>query len=71
MYLQNSLMFYASIFQFEGQVSVFNILDKNGTKDLITEIYILLSIEPGLIPNCAEGGVLGVLPGIIGSLQSQ
>jgi adenylyltransferase/sulfurtransferase len=33
---------YASIFQFEGQVSVFNYTDKNGIKDQIIEIYILL-----------------------------
>lgn len=56
---------YASIFQFEGQLSVFNA--KNGP------CYRCLypSAPPnGLIPNCAEGGVLGVLPGIMGSLQA-
>jgi molybdopterin/thiamine biosynthesis adenylyltransferase/rhodanese-related sulfurtransferase len=61
---------YASIFQFEGQVSVFNYLGKNGEqgpnyRDLYPE-----PPPPGLIPSCAEGGVLGVLPGIIGSLQA-
>ena len=61
---------YASIFQFEGQVSVFNYKDENGVsgpnyRDLFPEPPPL-----GLVPNCSEGGVLGVLPGIIGSLQA-
>ena len=56
---------HASIFRFEGQVSVFNY--KNGTtyRDLFPE-----PPAPDLVPNCAEGGVLGVLPGIIGSIQA-
>jgi len=56
---------YASIFRFEGQVSVFDA--KRGP------CYRCLFPEPpppGLVPSCAEGGVLGVLPGIIGSLQA-
>ena len=61
---------YASIFQFEGQVSVFNYTDKNGTKGPNYRDLYPTPPEPGLIPNCAEGGVLGVLPGIIGSLQA-
>ena len=61
---------YASIFQFEGQVSVFNYIDKNGTKGPNYRDLYPTPPEPGLIPNCAEGGVLGVLPGIIGSLQA-
>ena len=61
---------YASIFQFEGQVSVFNYLQEDGIRgpnyrDLFPE-----PPPPGLVPNCAEGGVLGVLPGIIGSMQA-
>jgi len=61
---------YASIFQFEGQVSVFNFLNDKGERgpnyrDLFPE-----PPPPGLVPNCAEGGVLGVLPGIIGCLQA-
>ena len=56
---------HASIFRFEGQVSVFNY--KNGAtyRDLFPE-----PPAPDLVPNCAEGGVLGVLPGIIGSIQA-
>ena len=61
---------YASIFQFEGQVSVFYYTDKNGTIGPNYRVLYPTPPEPGLIPNCAEGGVLGVLPGIIGSLQA-
>ncbi|MEL6867590.1 MAG: molybdopterin-synthase adenylyltransferase MoeB, partial [Bacteroidota bacterium] len=61
---------YASIFRFEGQVSVFNYPNADGERgpnyrDLFPE-----PPPPGLVPNCAEGGVLGVLPGIIGSMQA-
>ena len=61
---------YASIFRFEGQVSVFNFPEKDGERgpnyrDLFPE-----PPPPGMVPSCAEGGVLGVLPGIIGSLQA-
>jgi len=56
---------YGSIFRFDGQVSVFDA--KNGP------CYRCLFPEPpppGLVPSCAEGGVLGVLPGTIGTLQA-
>ena len=56
---------YASIFRFEGQITVFGA--ENGP------CYRCLYPEPpppGLVPSCAEGGVLGVLPGIVGSLQA-
>jgi molybdopterin/thiamine biosynthesis adenylyltransferase/rhodanese-related sulfurtransferase/molybdopterin converting factor small subunit len=56
---------YGSIFRFEGQASVFHA--KRGP------CYRCLYSEPpppGLVPSCAEGGVLGVLPGIIGSIQA-
>lgn len=62
--LKKSLIF-ASIFQFEGQCSVFN------TEN--APCYRCLYSEPppaGLIPDCAEGGVLGILPGILGTLQA-
>ena len=60
---------YASIFQFEGQVSVFNYRNSNGiTGPNYRDLYPAPP-PPGLVPNCAEAGVLGVLPGIIGSLQ--
>jgi len=56
---------YASIFQFEGQCSIFNAQDG--------PCYRCLYDAPppaGLIPNCAEGGVLGVLPGLLGTIQA-
>ena len=61
---------YASIFQFEGQVSVFNYTDANGVTGPNYRDLYPTPPPPGLVPNCAEGGVLGVLPGIIGSLQA-
>lgn len=56
---------FGSIHQFEGQVSVFNINHGLNYRDLFPEPPPL-----GLAPNCAEAGVFGVLPGIIGSIQS-
>jgi molybdopterin/thiamine biosynthesis adenylyltransferase/rhodanese-related sulfurtransferase len=56
---------YGSIFRFEGQVSVFDASRGPCYRCLYAE-----PPPPELVPNCAEGGVLGVLPGIIGSLQA-
>ena len=56
---------YGSIFRWEGQVSVFAAGDGPCYRCLFRE-----PPPPGLVPNCAEGGVLGVLPGIIGSMQA-
>jgi adenylyltransferase/sulfurtransferase len=56
---------YGSIFRFEGQASVFAV--KGGP------CYRCLYPEPpppGLVPSCAEGGVLGVLPGVVGTIQA-
>ena len=61
---------YASIFQFEGQVSVFNYTNKEGEPGPNYRDLYPTPPPPGLVPSCAEGGVLGVLPGIIGSLQA-
>jgi len=61
---------YASIFQFEGQVSVFNYTDAQGNTGPNYRDLYPTPPPPGLVPSCAEGGVLGVLPGIIGSLQA-
>jgi adenylyltransferase/sulfurtransferase len=56
---------YGSILRFEGQVSVFTGRTAPCYRCLFRE-----PPPPGLVPSCAEGGVLGVLPGIIGSLQA-
>ncbi|TNF71717.1 MAG: molybdenum cofactor biosynthesis protein MoeB, partial [Acidobacteria bacterium] len=56
---------YGSIFRFEGQVSVFW-----GTQGPCYRCLFPEPPPPGLVPSCAEGGVLGVLPGIIGTLQA-
>jgi sulfur-carrier protein adenylyltransferase/sulfurtransferase len=61
---------YGSIFQFEGQVSVFNYVNGRGERGPNYRDLYPTPPPPGLVPSCAEGGVLGVLPGIIGSLQA-
>ncbi|MBU6340863.1 MAG: molybdopterin-synthase adenylyltransferase MoeB [Bacteroidetes bacterium] len=61
---------YASIFQFEGQVSVFNYRNEAGEWGPNYRDLYPTPPPPGLVPSCAEGGVLGVLPGIVGSLQA-
>ncbi|WNJ18824.1 molybdopterin-synthase adenylyltransferase MoeB [Pontibacter sp. G13] len=61
---------YASIFRFEGQVSVFNYTFPNGEKGPNYRDLFPTPPPPGLVPSCAEGGVIGVLPGIVGSMQA-
>jgi len=56
---------YGSIFRFEGQASVFDARHGPCYRCLYSE-----PPPPGLVPSCAEGGVLGVLPGIIGTIQA-
>lgn len=56
---------YGSIYRFDGQASVFNAEGGPCYRCLFPE-----PPPPGLVPSCAEGGVLGVLPGIIGSIQA-
>ena len=56
---------YASIFRFEGQVSVFGFQDGPCYRCVYEQ-----PPPPGLVPSCAEGGVLGVLPGLVGTLQA-
>ena len=56
---------YGSIFRFEGQATVFNYEAGPNYRDLYPE-----PPPPGLVPSCAEGGVLGVLCGIIGTIQA-
>jgi sulfur-carrier protein adenylyltransferase/sulfurtransferase len=56
---------YGSIFRFEGQVSVFD-----GRQGPCYRCLFPEPPPPGLVPTCAEGGVFGVLPGTIGSIQA-
>ena len=56
---------YGSIFRFEGQATVFNHEGGPNYRDLFPE-----PPPPGMVPSCAEGGVVGVLPGIIGVIQA-
>ena len=56
---------YASIYRFDGQVSVFHAKEGPCYRCLFPE-----PPPPGLVPSCAEGGVLGVLPGTIGTIQA-
>ena len=63
--LLGKLNVYGSIFRFEGQATVFGAPEGPCYRCLFAE-----PPPPGLVPSCAEGGVLGVLPGIIGSIQA-
>jgi adenylyltransferase/sulfurtransferase len=56
---------YGSIFRFEGQITVFGYPGGPCYRCLYPE-----PPPPGLVPSCAEGGVLGVLPGIVGTIQA-
>ncbi len=68
--LLNKPNIYASVFRFEGQVSVFNYTDStDNTGPNYRDLYPTPP-PPGMVPSCAEGGVLGVLPGIIGAMQA-
>lgn len=63
--LLNKPNVYGSIYRFEGQATVFNYQAGPNYRDLYPE-----PPPPGLVPSCAEGGVLGILPGIIGVIQA-
>ncbi|MFK7932318.1 MAG: ThiF family adenylyltransferase [Saprospiraceae bacterium] len=61
---------YASIFRYEGQVAVFNYLKEDGTRSANYRDLFPQPPAPDTVPNCAEGGILGVLAGMIGTLQA-
>ncbi len=61
---------YAAIFRYEGQVAVFNHPNNRGERSSNYRDLFPQPPWPGTVPSCAEGGVLGVLPGIVGSLQA-
>ena len=63
---------YGSVFRFEGQATVFDPRRHNGAVDA-GPCYRCLYPDPpppGMMPSCAEGGVLGILPGVIGTIQA-
>ncbi|NOS94040.1 MAG: molybdenum cofactor biosynthesis protein MoeB [Cyclobacteriaceae bacterium] len=63
--LLNKPLIYGSIFRYEGQVAVFNYQGGVTYRDLYPQ-----PPAPGVVPSCEEGGVLGVLAGIIGCMQA-
>ncbi len=63
--LYGKVLIYGAIYQFEGQISVFNFNDGPTYRCLFPE-----PPQSDILPNCSEIGVLGVLPGIIGSFQA-
>lgn len=69
--LAGKINVYGSVFRFEGQVAVFNAPLANGERSPNYRDLYPVPPPPGQVPNCVEGGVLGVLPGLIGCWQAQ
>lgn len=61
---------HASIFRFEGQIAVFGGKGENGKRNPDYRDLFPEPPPPGSVPGCNEGGVMGVLPGVMGSLQA-
>jgi molybdopterin/thiamine biosynthesis adenylyltransferase/rhodanese-related sulfurtransferase len=68
--LLDKTLVYASIFQFEGQASVFNYPLPDGSRSPNYRDLFPVPPLPHTVPSCAEGGVLGVLPGLLGVIQA-
>jgi len=68
--LLNKPLVYGAIYKYEGQVSVFNYNDNSGKPGPTYRCLFPAPPASGSVPNCSEIGVLGVLPGIIGTLQA-
>lgn len=68
--LLRKTLVYGSVLRFEGQVGVLNFIDKNGNATAGYRDLFPLPPSPGTIPSCSDAGVLGVLPGIIGTMQA-
>jgi adenylyltransferase/sulfurtransferase len=63
--LNKKLNVYGSIFRFDGQATIFGAEDGPCYRCLYPE-----PPPPGMVPSCAEGGVLGILPGVVGTIQA-
>jgi adenylyltransferase/sulfurtransferase len=68
--LMNKTLVYGAVSQFEGQVAVFNYQNRNGDAPVNYRDLFPTPPKDGEILNCAEAGVLGILPGIIGTMQA-
>jgi adenylyltransferase/sulfurtransferase len=68
--LADKPLVYGSILRFEGQVAVFNYRYPDGSYSANYRDLFPLPPDPASVPNCEQAGVLGVLPGIIGSMQA-
>ena len=62
----NKPLIYGSIFKFEGQIAIFNHKNSKNLRDIFPE-----PPNPEDVPNCSLNGVLGTLPGIIGTMMAQ
>lgn len=67
--LLNKPLIFGAVYQYEGQVAVFNVADKHGVKTNYRHLFATPP-DPLEVADCNEAGVLGVLPGIIGTLQA-
>jgi len=63
-------LIYGCIYQFEGQVAVFNVLDENNIPSANYRDLFPHQPKENEVPNCSEAGVIGVLPGIIGTMMA-
>lgn len=68
--LEGKTLIHGSIYRFEGQVSVFNHLRKDGSRGPNYRDLFPTPPDPSSIPSCSEAGVIGVLPGIIGTFMA-
>jgi molybdopterin/thiamine biosynthesis adenylyltransferase/rhodanese-related sulfurtransferase len=68
--LLDKIAIYGSVYRFEGQVSVFNALLEDGSRGPNYRDLYPIPPEAGQVPSCAEDGILGVLPGMIGTRQA-
>jgi adenylyltransferase/sulfurtransferase len=66
----NKPFIYGSVYRFEGQVAVFNYAYNDGKRGSNYRDLFPEPPPPDLVPNCEEGGVIGVMPGIIGTMQA-